>query len=231
MDSTRSERVREQLRNAYSSKDKEVKKQLKKDKNDWVEKVAEEAQKAAEQGHLKTVSDATRKLSTKKGKTIDMIKSKEGVLLTKQDEIQKRWWKEHFLEVLNRPAPEDTGEFDGEDAIPESEAIISVDAPMKEEIYAALKEMKNGTAGVVDSLTVEILKADLETYVDVLHYLLHKVWEQEQIPEDWQRGLIVKLPKKGDLTECNNWRGITLMVVVYDILPPFVHFEKVEVNL
>ena len=54
------------------------------------------------------------------------------------------------------------------------------------EIYAALKEMKNGTAGGVDSLTVEILKADLETSVDVLYYFLHKVWEQEQIPEDWQ---------------------------------------------
>ena len=71
--------------------------------------------------------------------TSSMIKSEEGVLLTKQDGIQKRW-KEHFLEFLNRPAPEDTEEFDGEDAIPESETIINVDAPMKEEIYAALKE-------------------------------------------------------------------------------------------
>ena len=87
IDSIRSERVREQLRNAYSTKNKEVKKQLKKDKNDWAE-VAKEAQKAAEQGHLKAVYDATRKLSAKKGKTTDMIKSKEGVLLTKQDEIQ-----------------------------------------------------------------------------------------------------------------------------------------------
>ena len=181
-----------------------MKKQFKKDKNDWVEKVAEEAQKAAEQGHLKTVYHATRKLSTKKGKTMDMIKSKEGVLPTKQDEIQKRW-KEHFLKVLNRPAPEDTGEFDDEDVIPESEAIIDVDAPTKTEIYAAFKEMKNGTA-------------DLETSVDVLHYFLHKVWEQEQIPKDWQWRLIMKLPKKGDLTECNSWRGITLMVVAAKVL-------------
>ena len=115
----------------------------------------------------------------------------------------KKRWKEHFLQVLNRPAPEDTGEFDeDDDEIPESE--IEVDAPTKAEIYAALKEMKNGTAGGVHSLTVEILKAGLETSVDVLYYFLHKVWEQEQIPEDWQRGLIVKLPKKGDLTESNN---------------------------
>ena len=79
MDSTRSERVREQARNAYSTKNKEAKKQHKKDKNDWAEKVTDEAQKAAEQGHLKTVYDATRKLSTKKSRTMDMIKSKEGV--------------------------------------------------------------------------------------------------------------------------------------------------------
>ena len=45
-----SEGVREQLRNAYSTKNKEVKRQLKEDKNDWAEKVAKEAQKAAEQG-------------------------------------------------------------------------------------------------------------------------------------------------------------------------------------
>ena len=78
--------------------------------------------------------------------------------------------------------------------------------------------MKNGTAGGVDSLTVEILRADLETSVDVLYHLLHRVWEQEQILEDWQRGLIVKLPKKGNLTECNNWRGVMLMVVAAKVL-------------
>ena len=139
---------------------------------------------------------------------MDMIKSKEAVPLTKQDEIQK-WWKEHFLEVLNRPAPEDTGEFDDQDVIPETDAII---VPTKAEIYAAFKEMKNRITGEVDSLTIEILKADLETSVDVLHYFLHKVWEQEQILEDWQQGLIGRLPKKGDLTECNNWRGVMVMM-------------------
>ena len=84
-----------------------------------------------------------------------MLSSKDRVLLTKHDGIKQRW-KEHFLEVFNRPAPEDAGAFDEDDEIPESE--IDVDALTKSEIYAALKEMKNGTAGGVDSLTVEILK-------------------------------------------------------------------------
>ena len=35
----------------------------------------------------------------------------------------------------------------------------------------------------------------------------------ESIPEDWCRGLIIKLPKKGDRTQCTNWRGVTLLSV------------------
>ena len=56
-----------------STQNKEVKKQLKKDKNSWAEKVTKEAQNAAQQGHLKTVYDPTRKLSIKKGKTMDSL--------------------------------------------------------------------------------------------------------------------------------------------------------------
>ena len=117
-----------------------------------------------------------------------MVKSKDGLLLTNQDEIQKRW-KEHFLEVLNRPAPEDTRQFEEHDGIPDPK--IAVDAH-KPEISAALKGMKNRAAGGVDGLIVEILTADLETSrsADILHYFLHEVWEQEQLPEDWSHGLI-----------------------------------------
>ncbi|XP_012943709.1 uncharacterized protein LOC101861615 [Aplysia californica] len=37
--------------------------------------------------------------------------------------------------------------------------------------------------------------------------------EGEQIPEDWSTGVIVKVPEKGALRDCNNWRGITLLSV------------------
>ena len=38
--------------------------------------------------------------------------------------------------------------------------------------------MENGSAGGICSLTVEIIKADLESSVDVLYYFFHKVLEQ-----------------------------------------------------
>ena len=58
----------------------------------------------------------------------------------------------------------------------------------------------------IDNITVEMMKADIDTTVNVLHDLLGLIWEEERIPEDWckGKGLIVRLPKKGDLTNCGN---------------------------
>ena len=50
-----------------------------------------------------------------------------------------------------------------------------------------------------------LMKADIDTTVDVLHDLLSLIWEEERIPEDWCKGLIVKLSKKGHLTNCGNY--------------------------
>ena len=83
----------------------------------------------------------------------------------------------------------------------------------KAEIRSAIMSMKAAKAPGVDCLTVELLKADITTTVDVLHDLFCEIWVSETVPADWRRGLIVKIAKKGDLTKCGNWRGITLMSV------------------
>ena len=46
-----------------------------------------------------------------------------------------------------------------------------------------------------------------------LKKLFNKVWEEEKVPEAWKRVIIVKLPKRGDLSVCGNWRGINLLSV------------------
>ena len=43
--------------------------------------------------------------------------------------------------------------------------------------------------------------------------LFRTFWEQKKVPKTWKQGLIVKMPKKVDLTECGNWGGITLTSV------------------
>ena len=54
--------------------------------------------------------------------------------------------------------------------------------------------------------------------VESLHQLLNLVWTEEEIPNDWKKGLLVKLPKSGDLSKCDKWRGITLLSIPSKVL-------------
>jgi len=36
-------------------------------------------------------------------------------------------------------------------------------------------------------------------------------------PKEWKEGIIIKVPKNGDLSQCRNWRGVTLLAVISKI--------------
>ena len=56
--------------------------------------------------------------------------------------------------------------------------------------------MKAGKASGIDCVTVELLKADITTTVNVRHDLFREIWVSETVPADWRKGLIVKIAKK-----------------------------------
>ena len=44
--------------------------------------------------------------------------------------------------------------------------------------------------------------------------LVHTVWEERKAPREWADATIIPIPKKGNLSLCDNWRGIALLEVV-----------------
>jgi hypothetical protein len=48
--------------------------------------------------------------------------------------------------------------------------------------------------------------------------LIKRVWETEQMPQEWSTAIICPLYKKGSKFECSNYCGISLMNVTYQIL-------------
>ena len=44
------------------------------------------------------------------------------------------------------------------------------------------------------------------------------MWEQESIPQDWKKAIIIPINKKGDRKECGNSRGISLLSVPGKVL-------------
>ena len=78
--------------------------------------------------------------------------------------------------------------------------------------------LKNGKAAGPDEIPAEAIKADIETATNIVYSLFSKIWEREEIPAEWKEGILIKLPKKGDLTDCSNYGGIMLLSVLRKVL-------------
>ena len=90
---------------------------------------------------------------------------------------------------------------------------INCDKPTKEEIRRAIKHLKNNKATGPDDIPAEAPKTNIDTSVELLYPLFTEIWEKEEVPSDWRDGYLINLPKKGDLSNCSNYRGITLLSV------------------
>ena len=94
---------------------------------------------------------------------------------------------------------------------------VNTKAPTVAEIKKALKELRNRKATGVDNISPEVLKVDLDITANMLHPLFEKIWNEGEMPSDWRCGLLIKIPKKSDTANCDNWRGITLLSIPSNI--------------
>ena len=208
INNSRTRAQRNKSQKEYANANKEVKKSLKRDKKEFVDKLAKEAEDAAYQGNMRQLFDTIKTLSGKFSKVERPVKDKMGNTIPSEEQQRGRW-KEHFEELLNRPQPSNPPDIQPAD----NDLLIDCNSPTKEEISRAIKQLRNGKAAGPDCIPAEALKADLETSVEMLHPLFMKIWEQEQVPSDWKEGYLIKIPKKGDLSSCSNYRGITLLSI------------------
>ena len=205
---TKSQRLQDQIENEYKTKDKEIKKSARHDKRVNVDNLASEAERAANRGEMSTVYKITKQLCGGTQSKPSQVKGKDGKPITTEREQAARW-VEHFKEVLNCPEPDEPAN----PPLAQDDLIIDITPPTEEEVEKAIKCLKTGKAPGIDCIHAEMLKADIKTSSKVLTNLFKNIWDKDTIPDDWSKGLIVKLPKKGELGNCNNWRGITLLSI------------------
>ena len=93
---------------------------------------------------------------------------------------------------------------------PNDELNIRTGRITRIEIKNAIKKLENGKAAGCDNIPPEAIKAGGDMSEEVLLDLCNRIWSEEKISEEW-KGLIIKLPKKGDLSYCKNWCGIILL--------------------
>jgi len=186
----------------------EVKKSCKQDRKDWIESKCTEAQEAASWNDIRSLYGVVKQLTGVKDNTNVPIMAKDGHLLLTEREQNLRW-KEHFEEVLNQPEPLLTADF-GDTVMADSFEVYEGHINI-EEVRRAVNSLTKNKAPGVDEISAEMLKHGKETVAEQLVELFNMIWQDSDVPADWKKGVIIKLPKKGSLKDCNNWRGITLL--------------------
>ena len=212
---TKSERIKSKLRVEYKLKDREVKRRAREGKRAWLEQLGNETEKYAENGRNRKLYQTAKKITNKRQRQVAAIKNKRGDTIKDKNARLERW-AEHFEEVLLREAPMNPVEENEveEDEISEMDTTEIREAEVKE----ALKKTKSGKTPGIDGIPAELYKADGDVAVKERTRLFNRIWHEEKIPEQWKKGLIVKIPKNGNLKECKNWRGVTLLPVASKVM-------------
>ena len=70
----------------------------------------------------------------------------------------------------------------------------------------------------IDQIPAELIKAGGRTIYLEIHKLITSIWKKEKQPEEWKVSIIAPIHKKEDKTDCNNYRGISLLLTNYKIL-------------
>ena len=195
----------------YKESRKKANKIIRKNKKAYLKTEIENIEQLSNQNDNRKFYQAVKKMNKGFQPRLDICKSKDGNILGETQEIMNRW-HEHFEEVYN-----DNRDIETE-RIQYSTAEIEVEPPDLIDIEIAIKKQKNNRAPGEDQIVAELIKAGGQSIVRVIHKLIVSVWNKEEMPKDWNTGLICPIFKKGDKQECKNYRAITLLNIVYKIL-------------
>ena len=211
-DQANSPEARREANQRHRDLDRRVKRSCRRDKREWLEERGREAQEAANRNDLKTLYRIVRELSNSNtGNSNTPIKDPLGNVITNEEDQEARW-VEHFRSVLNQPPPiaPYNMQWTGEEAF---EVQVNMEEITQMEVKEAITSLKNNKAPGADEISAELLKRGGSTVVVWLTAVFNRMWRNGKVPHEWTKGVIVKVPKKGNLSDCNNWRGITLLSV------------------
>ncbi len=170
-------------------------------------------QLSADCGNIRAMYKGMKKAFDPSTIKIVPLRSTTGDVITDRGKQMERW-AEHYQQLYSR-------ENVVTDTVLESTtplaAMKELDAlPTVDELSKAIDSLACGKAPGSDGIPPEVIKTGQKSVLlDRLHELLLQCWEEGTVPQDMRDANIITLYKnKGDRSDCNNYRGISLLSIV-----------------
>ena len=190
---------------AYKDISKEIRKGMKKAKEDWIQEQCSEVEDSLNRNNSKRAYQVVKDLTQQRQSRVSTIQDKQGKCLTEEKDIINRW-TEYCSELYNHRIQGDPSILTCQESSNDDDYPI-----LREEVETAIRSLKNGKAAGVDNVPAELIKNGGETVTDILLKICNKIWQTGEWPTPWTQSLIITLPKKGNLQQCQNYRTISLI--------------------
>ena len=189
----------------YKAVNQQIKKGMVKARETWIEERCQEIDDSLGKKNNKKAYQLVKDLTSSKQGRTTTIQDKNGKRLTEDRDILNRW-TEYCSELCNHKAK-------GDSEVLKHPPVTNIDSHLilREEVEAAVKSLKPGKSAGVDNIPAELLQAGGETMIDVLLNICNKIWQTGEWPTPWTQSLVITLPKKGNLLQCQNYRTIKLI--------------------
>ena len=113
---------------------------------------------------------------------------------------------EYCSELYNYKANGDPSVLNGPQTDTEDDHPI-----LHREVEAAVQSLKKGKSAGVDNILAELVQAGGEDVITALSTICNKIWQTGEWPTPWTQSLVITLPKKGNLQQCQNYSTISLI--------------------
>ena len=124
-------------------------------------------------------------------------------------------WKTHLQQIHDKPARLNDTLTENLKQEEETPYFSMLDRRLTEgEVQKAIQTLKKGKAPGYDQILGEMLRAGKGALIQPLTTLFNKVFTSKQYAQEWNRGVMTPIHKKGSKVDPNNYRGITVNSVL-----------------
>ena len=82
---------------------------------------------------------------------------------------------------------------------------------LRKKVEAAVQSLKKGKSAGVDNIPAELVQAGGEDVITALKAICNKIWQTGEWPTPWTQSLVITLPTKGNLQQCQKYQTISLI--------------------
>ena len=178
---------------------------MKKAKENWIGEQCSEIEENLSENNSKRAYQLVIDLTTVKQGKATTVQDRSGKCLTDEQQILNRW-TEYCSELYNYKTNGDSSVLNCPKTDTEDDHPI-----LQREVEAAVQSLKRRKSAGIDSIPAEMVQAGGEDVITILTTICNKIWKLGVWQTPWTQSLVITLPKKGNLQQCQNYRTVSLI--------------------